>query len=154
MTTIGRANSTHRGLTVGEVAKRSGVRVSTLHFYEAKGLIRSERNRGNHRRYPRAVLRRVAVIKVAQRVGIPLASIRKVLQSLPNGRTPTARDWQQLSSQWRRDLDARIQELTKLRDQLTGCIGCGCLSLKACQLRNPDDVLSAAGAGARLLETS
>src|SRR5262245_59030435 len=96
------------GLTVGEVAKRSGVAVSTLHFYEAKGLIASERNRGNHRRYRREVLRRVAVIKVAQRVGIPLASIREVLQSLPNARTPTARDWQTLSARWREDLDTRI----------------------------------------------
>jgi len=147
-----RAHSKRPGLTVGEVAKRSGVRVSTLHFYEAKGLICSDRNRGNHRRYPREVLRRVAVIKVAQRVGIPLASIRKVLQSLPGGRTPTVRDWKQLSSEWRRDLDARIEELTKLRDQLAGCIGCGCLSLKACSLRNPSDALSAEGAGARLLE--
>ena len=140
------------GLTVGEVARRSGVAVSTLHFYEAKGLIRSERNRGNHRRYRREVLRRVAVIKVAQRVGIPLAMIRSVLESLPNARTPTARDWQVLSTAWRADLDARISELTKLRNELSGCIGCGCLSLKACRLRNPEDVLSEQGAGARLLE--
>lgn len=139
-------------LSVGEVARRSGVAVSTLHFYEAKGLISSGRNDGNHRRYPRAVLRRVAVIKVAQRVGIPLAAIQRMLASLPNGRTPTAKDWQYLSSEWRRDLDTRIAELTKLRDELTGCIGCGCLSLKNCSLRNPEDRLSAHGTGARLLE--
>jgi MerR family transcriptional regulator, redox-sensitive transcriptional activator SoxR len=138
-------------LAVGEVAKRSGLSISTLHFYETKGLIRSERNIGNHRRYAREVLRRVAVIKVAQRAGIPLAAIRAELASLPNGRTPTAKDWTGLASRWRQDLDARIAELSKLRDQLTGCIGCGCLSLRACTLRNPDDALAAEGDGARLL---
>jgi MerR family transcriptional regulator, redox-sensitive transcriptional activator SoxR len=138
-------------LAVGEVARRSGLSISTLHFYETKGLIRSERNNGNHRRYAREVLRRVAVIKVAQRAGIPLAAIRAALASLPNGRTPTAKDWAGLASRWRQDLDARISELSKLRDQLTGCIGCGCLSLRACTLRNPDDALAAEGDGARLL---
>ena len=138
-------------LTVGELAKRSGVSISALHFYEAKGLIRSNRNAGNHRRYPREALRRVAVIKVAQRVGIPLTTIRQALASLPKGRTPTARDWSQLSTAWKHDLELRIDELTKLRDQLSGCIGCGCLSLKACRLRNPSDELAAEGAGARLL---
>jgi MerR family redox-sensitive transcriptional activator SoxR len=98
------------------------------------------------------VLRRVAVIKVAQRVGIPLAGIRSALTSLPNGRTPTARDWQQLSSAWRDELEARIAQLTQLRDELSGCIGCGCLSLEACRLRNPDDRLSHEGSGPRLLE--
>lgn len=141
-----------KGLTVGEVARRSGVQVSTLHFYESKGLISSRRNSGNHRRYPREVLRRVAVIKVAQRVGIPLAGIRQALAALPNGRTPTARDWQQLCSGWREDLEARIAQLTQLRDELSGCIGCGCLSLKACRLRNPEDRLSRDGTGPRLLE--
>ena len=140
------------GLSVGEVARRSGVAISTLHFYESKGLIRSSRNRGNHRRYARAVLRRVAVIKVAQRVGIPLAGIRDALAALPQGRTPTARDWQQLSSAWRQELDARITQLTQLRDQLSGCIGCGCLSLESCQLRNPEDQLARQGSGARLLD--
>ena len=143
---------TARELTVGEVAKRSGLSVSALHFYEAKGLIRSVRNSGNHRRYPREVLRRIAVIKVAQRVGIPLASIRHAMVSLPNGRVPTKRDWSAFAAQWRGDLQSRIDELTRLRDQLTGCIGCGCLSLKACKLRNPDDKLSTQGSGARLLE--
>jgi len=138
-------------LTVGEVARRSGVSISALHFYEAKGLLRSGRNAGNHRRYPRDVLRRVAVIKIAQRVGIPLAAIRQALVSLPKGRAPTASDWSRLSSQWKRDLDKRIEELTQLRDQLTGCIGCGCLSLQACRLRNPGDALAIEGAGARLL---
>src|SRR5580698_3515776 len=107
-------------LSVGEVAKRSGVAVSTLHFYEAEGLIQSWRNKGNQRRYPREVLRRVAVIKVAQRTGIPLASIRKALATLPNARTPTAQDWAKLSSRWKAELDARIEELSRLRDQLAG----------------------------------
>ncbi|SCB23452.1 redox-sensitive transcriptional activator SoxR [Rhizobium hainanense] len=139
-------------LTVGEVAARSGVAVSALHFYEAKGLIESHRSRGNQRRYPREVLRRVAVIKVAQRVGIPLAEIQAALQSLPQGRTPTASDWKALSELWKDDLDARIRRLQGLRDQLDSCIGCGCLSLDSCPLRNPWDTLSEEGAGPRLLD--
>lgn len=142
----------HQPLTVGEVADRSGVAVSALHFYEAKGLIRSQRTAGNQRRYPREVLRRVAVIKVAQRVGIPLAEIRDALGALPDGRTPTADDWRQLSVRWRGDLDARIEKLTRLRDHLDGCIGCGCLSVRDCPLRNPGDVLSEQGPGPRLLD--
>lgn len=138
-------------LAIGEVAKRSGLSISTLHFYETKGLVRSERNIGNHRRYAREVLRRVAVIKIAQRAGVPLSAIRDALASLPNGRTPTVKDWSGLASRWKQDLNARIAELSKLRDQLTGCIGCGCLSLKACRLRNPGDTLAAEGEGARLL---
>jgi MerR family redox-sensitive transcriptional activator SoxR len=140
------------GLSVGEVARRSGVAVSTLHFYEAKGLIRSLRTEGNQRRYPRGVLRRVAVIKVAQRTGIPLATIQAALARLPNGRAPTAEDWAQLSRAWRAELDERIRKLGQLRDQLDDCIGCGCLSLKACPLRNPQDVLGTEGAGPRLLQ--
>jgi MerR family transcriptional regulator, redox-sensitive transcriptional activator SoxR len=134
-------------LTVGEVAARSGVAVSTLHFYETKGLISSQRNQGNQRRYAREVLRRVAIIKVAQRVGIPLAEIRDALKALPRGRAPTAADWSRLSARWREDLDQRITQLTQLRDQLTGCIGCGCLSVDTCPLRNPWDVLSEQGPG-------
>jgi len=151
MTTKARAKVT---LSVGEVARRSGVAISALHFYEAKGLIRSDRNTGNHRRYAREILRRIAVIKTAQRVGVPLESIRRALATLPNERTPTAADWRELSARWREDLQARIEELVKLRDQLNSCIGCGCLSLKACRLRNPDDRLSKEGAGARLLESA
>ena len=139
-------------LTVGEVASRSGVAVSTLHFYEKQGLIASARTAGNQRRYARAVLRRVAVIKVAQRTGIPLAEIQAALSSLPENRTPTAADWKRLSARWRDALDARINSLIRLRDQLDGCIGCGCLSLKACPLRNPWDELAGEGPGARLLE--
>jgi len=141
-----------RQLTVGEVAARSGVAVSALHFYEAKGLIAAERTAGNQRRYPRGVLRRVAVIKVAQRVGIPLAEIRDALGGLPDDRTPSTEDWQRLSTRWRAELDARIDRLTRLRDHLDGCIGCGCLSVRDCPLRNPGDVLAGQGAGPRLLE--
>lgn len=141
-----------RELSVGEVAARSGVAVSALHFYEAKGLIASRRNLRNQRRYPREVLRRVAVIKVAQRAGIPLASIREALMALPRGRTPTAADWRGMSARWRAKLDDRIAKLTRLRDQLGDCIGCGCLSLKACPLRNPQDELSEQGPGPRLLD--
>src|ERR1700761_4637629 len=113
----------HAELSVGEVAKRAGVAVSTLHFYEAAGLIASWRNKGNQRRYPRDVLRRVAVIKVAQRAGIPLASIRKALATLPNARTPTTKDWAKLSAKWAAELDERIAQLTQLRDEMAGGIG-------------------------------
>jgi MerR family transcriptional regulator, redox-sensitive transcriptional activator SoxR len=139
-------------LSVGEMAERSGVRVSTLHFYEAQGLIHSRRNQGNQRRYAREVLRRVAVIKAAQRTGIPLARIREALNALPERRTPTAEDWQMLSLAWRADLEERIARLTRLRDELDGCIGCGCLSMGACPLRNPWDRLAGEGPGARILE--
>lgn len=139
-------------LGVGEVAARSGVAVSALHFYEKKGLIHSLRTAGNQRRYRRDVLRRIAVIKVAQRAGIPLAEIRQALDALPDGRTPTVADWARLSRRWRNDLDARIARLTRLRDSLEGCIGCGCLSLRACPLRNPGDVLAEEGPGPRLLD--
>jgi MerR family redox-sensitive transcriptional activator SoxR len=139
-------------LSVGEVATRSGVAVSTIHFYEAQGLIRGWRNSGNHRRYAREVLRRIAVIKVAQRAGIPLQAIKDALTTLPDGRTPTARDWMKLSAKWKEDLDDRIARLTRLRDQMAGCIGCGCLSIKDCPLRNPYDELREQGPGPRLLD--
>lgn len=141
-----------RELSVGEVAERSGVAVSTLHFYETKGLIRSQRNRGNQRRYPRSILRRVAVIKVAQRTGIPLAEIAEALSVLPHDRPLTAQDWQKLSQTWRHQLNDRIARLTKLRNELDGCIGCGCLSMRECPLRNPFDTLATEGPGPRLLE--
>jgi MerR family redox-sensitive transcriptional activator SoxR len=141
-----------KALSVGEVAERSGVAVSTLHFYEAQGLIKSWRNAGNQRRYAREVLRRVAVIKVAQRTGIPLVEIRDALATLPDERTPTAEDWTKLSMRWRTSLNERINRLTRLRDQLDGCIGCGCLSLEACPLRNPWDRLAEQGPGPRLLD--
>ena len=141
-----------RPMTVGEVAGRAGVAVSTLHFYEAEGLIASWRNSGNQRRYAREVLRRVSVIKVAQRTGIPLKEIREALATLPEKRTPTTADWKKLSARWRGQLNERIERLTRLRDQLDGCIGCGCLSVDSCPLRNPGDRLGEEGPGARLLE--
>jgi len=143
-----------RPLSAGQVASRSGVAVSTIHFYETKGLIRGWRSSGNQRRYGRDVLRRVAVIKVAQRLGLPLATIREAMNSLPGGRTPTAADWKRLSGQWRADLQRRIRILQKLSRELDGCIGCGCLSLKICRLRNAWDQLSEQGAGPRLLDPS
>ena len=139
-------------LSVGEAAKRSGVAVSTLHFYELKGLIRSSRSRGNQRRYQRGVLRRIATIKVAQKAGIPLATIQQALAALPEDRAPTLEDWRKLSTAWRRELDGRIRKLTQLRDRLDDCIGCGCLSMTTCPLRNPSDELAEKGAGPRLLE--
>ncbi|CAO3459251.1 Redox-sensitive transcriptional activator SoxR [Azospirillum argentinense] len=141
-----------KDLSVGEVAERSGVAVSTIHFYESKGLIASWRSSGNQRRFPRDVLRRIAVIKVAQRLGVPLATIAQALKTLPDGRTPTAEDWKRLSAAWKADLDERIAVLTKLRDGLEDCIGCGCLSLGECPLRNPWDELSEDGPGPRLLD--
>lgn len=144
--------SVNKELTVGEIARRSGVAVSALHFYESKGLIHSFRNPGNQRRYPREVLRRVAIIKVAQRLGIPLAGIREALAALPESRTPTAADWKRLSARWKADLNDRIARLSQLRDQLDGCIGCGCLSMQDCPLRNPWDELAQQGPGPRLLD--
>ncbi|MBK3775535.1 redox-sensitive transcriptional activator SoxR [Azospirillum aestuarii] len=141
-----------KDLSVGEVAERSGVAVSTIHFYESKGLITSWRSSGNQRRFPRDVLRRIAVIKVAQRLGVPLATIAEALKTLPDGRTPTAEDWKRLSAAWKADLDERIAVLTRLRDGLEDCIGCGCLSLGECPLRNPWDELSEDGPGPRLLD--
>lgn len=138
-------------LSVGDVAQRSGVAVSTLHFYESKGLIGSERTESNHRRYARAVLRRVAFIRVAQRVGIPLADIARALESLPAGSAPSRADWARLSADWRAELDQRMAQLKMLRDQLDDCIGCGCLSIDKCRLRNPHDKLSGEGAGPRRL---
>ena len=138
-------------LAVGQVAKRCGVAISTLHFYESKGLIHSWRNAGNQRRYSRDILRRVAVIKTAQRLGIPLQAISEALQTLPEKCSPSLADWRNLSDKWRKELDQRIQKLTQLRDQLDDCIGCGCLSIKACPLRNPDDQLANQGTGPQLL---
>jgi len=150
----GSTNPFRKLLTVGEVAERSGLAVSALHFYEAKGLISSIRSRGNQRRFGRDVLRRLGIIKVAQRVGIPLAEIQAAFETLPQGRTPTAGDWQRLSLLWKQELDVRIDRLVALRDRLTDCIGCGCLSVESCPLRNPYDRLAKDGPGPRLLETN
>jgi MerR family redox-sensitive transcriptional activator SoxR len=138
-------------LTVGQVAARSGVAVSTLHFYEAKGLIQSRRTAGNQRRYRPDTLRRVAFIRVGQRVGIPLRVIAEALAELPSERPPNRQDWERLSTAWRAQLDSRIAQLLRLRDDLTDCIGCGCLSLDRCVLRNPGDLLAAEGPGPRRL---
>lgn len=139
-----------QSLTVGEVAKRSGVAVSTLHFYEARGLIEGWRSAGNQRRYARGILRRIAIIRIAQRAGIPLATIKGFLDRLPAGPV-SAGQWTDLSRAWHAMLEERIAGLIQLRDQLESCIGCGCLSLAECPLRNPEDALGRNGPGARLL---
>lgn len=138
-------------LTVGQLAARSGVAVSALHFYERQGLISSRRTAGNQRRYRRDALRRVALIRIAQRVGIPLADVGAALAELPHHRTPTRQDWQQLARRWQHDLDQRILRLQQLRDDFTGCIGCGCLSIDLCQLANPHDELAELGPGPQRL---
>ena len=138
--------------SVGRVAKRCGVNVSTLHFYEQKGLISSWRNAGNQRRYRIEVLRRIAVIKAAQKMGVSLDAIKQAFSTLPNNRTPSAKDWEKLSTQWRDELNARIAYMQKLRDSLTGCIGCGCLSMKHCPIYNENDKLAALGTGAVSLD--
>lgn len=141
-------------LSVGQVAERSGVAVSALHFYEAKGLIHSVRTAGNQRRYSRDTLRRIAVIRVAQRVGMPLATIREALDTLPDSRVPTRADWSRLSAAWKDELEQRIAHLTLMRDTLDQCIGCGCLSLDRCRLANPEDALGDQGAGAQRWATA
>ena len=138
-------------LTIGEMASRSGVRTSTLRYYESRGLISSDRTTGGQRRYARETLRRVAVIRAAQILGLTLEEIRKALDELPQARTPDQHDWERLSRAWRSSLDGRIAELEALRDRLSSCIGCGCLSLESCGLFNPGDRAAGAGAGAHYL---
>lgn len=140
-------------LTIGEVSKRSGVATSAIRFYESKGLITSERTAGNQRRYARQVLRRIAVVRAAQAIGVPLARVVEAFAELPADRAPSAAQWEAISAQWRDDLDARIRTLTTLRDGLSGCIACGCLSMDRCPMYNPDDVRAAEGPGARELLT-
>jgi len=135
-------------LTIGEVAARAGVTTSALRFYDSQGLISAERTAGNQRRYRRSTLRRVAFVRAAQQVGLSLEDIAAALATLPRERTPTKSDWERLSHSWRALLDTRIDELEALRDRLTGCIGCGCLSLRSCTLMNPGDVLAGQGPGA------
>ena len=143
-------------LSVGEVSARSGVAVSAIHFYESKGLINSWRNNGNHRRYRREVLRKIAVIKAAQNAGIPLKEIAEAMATIsnsgPNSDKITSEDWEKLSSKWKSELDDRIERLILLRDRLSFCIGCGCLSVKYCEMINPSDKLAEKGAGPRLLD--
>ena len=138
-------------LTPGELSARSGVAVSALHFYERNGLISARRTSGNQRRYPAHMLRRVAFIRTSQRLGIGLREITAALDRLPDGRTPTREDWQRLSEAWRADLDDRIDRMTRLRDNLADCIGCGCLSIDRCALVNPGDRLASEGPGPRRL---
>jgi MerR family redox-sensitive transcriptional activator SoxR len=138
-------------LTIGELARRAGLAASALRYYEAQGLIASERSPGGQRRYARATLRRVAFIGAAQAVGLGLAEVRELLGRLPDGRTPDRADWARLARGWQPLIDARIAALQRLRDQLDSCIGCGCLSLRRCRLYNPDDVAGERGPGARYL---
>jgi MerR family redox-sensitive transcriptional activator SoxR len=138
-------------LTIGQAAERAGVTTSTLRFYEAEGLIESERTSGNQRRYHRAELRRIALIRAAQSLGMSLEEIRSALDSLPGGRTPSKADWAKLARRWRKNLDERIDALQRLRDEATECIGCGCLSLRSCGLYNAGDRAARAGTGARYL---
>lgn len=138
-------------LSVGEVAARSGVAISALHFYEKKGLITPMRNSQNQRVYPRGMLRIISLLKVAQRLGFSLEEIQKMFESLPQKEKPSEKDWKSLSRLWKAELNKKIELMTKLRDQLDKCIGCGCLSLKDCPLRNQDDKLSVKGPGAQLL---
>jgi MerR family transcriptional regulator, redox-sensitive transcriptional activator SoxR len=138
-------------LSIGEVASRSGVAPSALRFYEEEGLIVSRRTTGNQRRYERAVLRRIALIQAGRAAGIPLERVRAALATLPAHRTPTRHEWQRLSRSWREDIDGRIATLEALRNRLTTCIGCGCLSIDACELLNPDDEAAKSGSGAHYL---
>lgn len=141
-------------LTIGEVADRSGIAPTALRFYEQRGLISSTRTSGNQRRYQRATLRRLAFIRAAQRVGLSLEQISDALAALPTDHAPTKADWARLSRGWRNELDARIEGLQLLRDRLTGCIGCGCLSLRTCALHNAGDQMAADGPGAPRLQPS
>jgi MerR family transcriptional regulator, redox-sensitive transcriptional activator SoxR len=136
-------------LSVGEVSRRMGVAVSALHYYERIGLIASERTSGNHRRYPRHMLRRIALVSVAKNLGIPLADVNDTFKDVSLTTTPTHEDWQRASRRWKKVLEQRRRAIEKLEQELTGCIGCGCLSMKACRLLNPDDTLADTGTGAR-----
>jgi MerR family transcriptional regulator, redox-sensitive transcriptional activator SoxR len=138
-------------LTIGEVSARSGVAPSALRFYERRGLISASRTDGNQRRYDRSVLRRLAFVQAGRAAGISLEQIGAALATLPRGRTPGRRDWERLSNRWRDDLDDRIAVLSALRQRLTTCIGCGCLSIDRCELLNPDDEAAAQGPGAHYL---
>ena len=138
-------------LTIGETARRSGVATSALRFYESRGLIKSTRASGNQRRYARATLRRIAIIRVAQTLGLSLAEIATAFEGLPEQRNPTRKDWERLSTHWGQQLEQRIADLQNLRDRLGGCIGCGCLSLTHCSLYNAGDGAATLGSGPRYL---
>lgn len=138
-------------LSVGEVARRTGVAVSALHFYEREGLISAARSSGGQRRYARHVIRRVSLIQVAKRMGIPLAEVAEVFADLPHERMPSKTDWRRISERWQGKLEARRREIERMESELFECIGCGCLSLRTCRVLNPDDALASGGAGPRLL---
>jgi MerR family redox-sensitive transcriptional activator SoxR len=138
-------------LTIGELSHRTGVAASALRFYEDQGLIHAERNEGGQRRYHREVIRRVSFIRVAQQVGLSLGEVREVMSQLPDNRTPDRDDWQQVAASWGPRLDEQIALIERLKDRLTGCIGCGCLSMESCPLANPGDELGAEGPGPRKL---
>ncbi len=139
-------------LTIGEMSRRTGVAVSALRFYESLGLIAAVRTVGNQRRFARHMLRRVSLIAVAKNLGVPLANVQEALASVPLDTTPSHADWQRASRAWKRQLEERRRGLERLEHELTGCIGCGCLSMKACALLNPGDALAATGPGPRRLE--
>jgi MerR family redox-sensitive transcriptional activator SoxR len=139
-------------VTIGQLAERSGVATSAIRYYEDLGLVSSVRTSGNQRRYEQVTLRRLGFIRAAQRVGLTLDEIGAALATLPEGRTPTKRDWHRLSRVWRTRLDEQIERMERLRDRLDGCIGCGCLSLRSCALHNPDDEMASKGYGAVRLE--
>ncbi len=143
-------NKIKTDLSIGEVSKRSGVAISSIHFYENKGLICSHRNSSNHRRFSRDVLRKISVIKIAQKSGVQLKEIKEALATIPDNKTVTLDDWSRLSKQWHNQLDERINQLIALRDNLDSCIGCGCLSIDRCRLANPYDTLGDLGPGPHL----
>lgn len=145
------AHTAEEPLTIGEMTRRTGVAASALHFYESLGLIASTRTAGNQRRYPRHMLRRVSLISVAKRLGIPLADVQTAFADVPLTETPTHDDWQRASRRWKRELEKRREGIERLERELTGCIGCGCLAMKACGLLNPDDELGNQGAGPQRL---
>ena len=141
----------HDRITIGELAERTGVATSAIRFYESIGLLTSERTEGNQRRFRRGDIRMVSVIRAAQAVGLTLDEVGEALAQLPSGKTPTARDWERMSKRWQEGLDDRIAALERLRDDLSSCIGCGCLSLQTCALFNQDDMAGTLGSGARYL---
>jgi MerR family redox-sensitive transcriptional activator SoxR len=144
----------NKKLGVGFVAKRCGINVSTLHFYEQKGLIYSNRNQGNQRRYKPDVIRRVAIIKAAQKLGIGLTDIKRAFSFLPDKATPNKRQWAAMSASWQQELNDKISYMQRLRDSLDGCIGCGCLSMQSCPIYNPEDILASKGPGPVILDAS
>lgn len=151
MTTETSKLSTVELLPIGKLASRTGLSITAIRFYETEGLVSAQRNAGGQRRFARSDIRRLSFVKICQGLGFPLAEIRQVLSELPDGRTPTKRDWEKLSHEFAKEIDLRIETLSQLRETLTGCIGCGCLSLAKCRLYNPDDKAAIHGAGPRYL---